>query len=543
MRRTVLSLAIVTLVGVVLLPATSVSARTVKVTRYVGAAPGSVQCWFEATVSFSHALTASGGANHPSKVKGRTLFCNTSNSDIEIQSARISGSFDAGFGTGCTWNGHQAATLTISWKGDLDSSDGDSPFGTRASFTPSVVSYSGEQVVTDGSGDQGFALPGSANTASTTGSFASSSDAGRSATVYSSLTPQAMATACAQRGGMKRLVVQGAITLGPGGVDPSSITTGPDSALWFTSPLGIDTMTTSGAYTHYTDPFTSPTEITTGPDGALWFTNGGSLDDVPLDLGTSEISGIETGYSIDRISPSGVETSYTDPSITSPTGITTGPDGALWFTNSGGESISEDDTLTQIQASIGRITTSGVVTNFIDPSVDAEPTDITTGPDGALWFTNEGSNSIGRITTSGAVTIYTSLNINGPSTITSGPDGALWYTNEGNDTIGRITTSGVTSTYTDPSISYPSAITTGPDGALWFTNTTAFPNVLSDDYTFSPGSIGRITTSGVVTNYTDPSIDGPSSITTGSDGALWFTNSFDGSIGRITTSGAVTSFG
>jgi streptogramin lyase len=34
-------------------------------------------------------------------------------------------------------------------------------------------------------------------------------------------------------------------------------------------------------------------------------------------------------------------------------------------------------------------------------------TGITSGPDGALWFTNAGNNSIGRITTSGKVTNYT----------------------------------------------------------------------------------------------------------------------------------------
>lgn len=483
MKRTVFLLAIVTLMGVVLLPATSVSARTVTRTTYVGAASGTVECFFYATVSFQHGLTTSGGATRPSKVKGSTLFCDTNNAALEILAGRISGSFHAGFGTGCSWNGRQAATLTISWKGRMENTVGDHPSGTKVSYAPSVVNYSGEQVVTAGSGDEGFALPGSANTSTVTGSFAASSEAGRSATVYSSLTPHAIATACSQKRGLKQLVLEGAITLGPGAVDPSSITTGPDGALWFTNPLGIDRMTTSGAFTHYTDPFTSPTDITTGPDGALWFTNGG------------------------------------------------------------GESLTENGTLTQTQASIGRITTSGVVTNYIDPSVDAEPTDIITGPDGALWFTNEGSNSIGRITTAGAVIIYTSLDINGPTSITNGPDGALWYTNEGNDTIGRITTSGVTTTYTDPSISYPSSITTGPNGALWFTNTTAFPSILSNDVTLAPGSIGTITTSGVVTNYTDPSIDGPTSITTGPDEALWFTNSFDGSIGRITTSGAVTSYG
>ena len=51
-----------------------------------------------------------------------------------------------------------------------------------------------------------------------------------------------------------------------------------------------------------------------------------------------------------------------------------------------------------------------------------------------------GGNSIGRITTGGTVTNYTGTGISNPWGITSGPDGALWFTNYGNNTIGRITT-------------------------------------------------------------------------------------------------------
>ena len=68
--------------------------------------------------------------------------------------------------------------------------------------------------------------------------------------------------------------------------------------------------------------------------------------------------------------------------------------------------------------------------------------------------------------------------------------------NNNNNSIGRITTGGVITSYTDPSINGPYGITAGPDGALWFTNVGNY-------------SIGRITTGGVVTNYSDPSIKLP----------------------------------
>ena len=66
--------------------------------------------------------------------------------------------------------------------------------------------------------------------------------------------------------------------------------------------------------------------------------------------------------------------------------------------------------------------------------------------------------------------------------IAAGPDGALWFTNDKNNSIGRITTSGTVTNDTGTGISQPQGIAAGPDGALWFTN---------DGNT----SIGRITTS------------------------------------------------
>jgi streptogramin lyase len=252
-----------------------------------------------------------------------------------------------------------------------------------------------------------------------------------------------------------------------------------------------------GTVTNYTDPSIKvPYEITAGPDGALWFTNNGN-------------------NSIGRITTDGTVTSYSNPSIGQPEGIAAGPDGALWFTN-------VEDPYTGVgNNSIGRITTSGMVTNHTDPSIQ-EPSAIAAGSDGALWFTNYGNSSIRRITTSGIVTDYGVSNVDG---MAAGPDGALWFTSYGNS-IGRITTSGIITTFTGSGISFPYGIAAGPDGALWFTNR-------------GNGSIGRITTTGIVTNFTGPGISDPFGIAAGSDGARWFTNYGSNSIGRIQAGGPV----
>jgi hypothetical protein len=46
---------------------------------------------------------------------------------------------------------------------------------------------------------------------------------------------------------------------------------------------------------------------------------------------------------------------------------------------------------------IGRITTAGVITEFPIRTAASYPSGITTGPDGALWFTEAFANKIGRI--------------------------------------------------------------------------------------------------------------------------------------------------
>ncbi|MHB8463364.1 MAG: virginiamycin B lyase family protein [Acidimicrobiales bacterium] len=238
-----------------------------------------------------------------------------------------------------------------------------------------------------------------------------------------------------------------------------------------------------------------PVGIAAGADGALWFTNSGN-------------------NTIGRITTSGTVTSYSGTGIHEPGGIALGADGALWFTNS--------------VDSIGRITTSGTVTKYTDTGM-AGPEDIAAGPDGALWFTNGRNRTIGRITTAGTVSNYAGPGIDDPYKITAGPDGALWFTNGRTDSIGRITTGGTVTNYTGTGVSAPAGMTAGPDGALWFGN-------LHND------SIGRITTGGTVTNYTGTGVAGPGDIAAGPDGALWFTNYRNGSIGRITTGGTVTNY-
>ena len=216
--------------------------------------------------------------------------------------------------------------------------------------------------------------------------------------------------------------------------------------------------------------------------------SGGSAQSLPINVTFNhDICGVITETSIPT-------------SGSQPFGITSGSDGALWFTESLGNNI-------------GRITTGGTITETSIPTVGSEPSNITPGPDGALWFTESGGNKIGRITTGGTITetpVTTGASL--PFGITSGPDRALWFAEYTGNNIGRITTGGtITETALPTSGSQPYGITSGPDGELWFTE-------------INGNKIGRITTGGTITETSiQTGSSYPSAITSGPDGALWFT--------------------
>src|ERR1035441_9673226 len=123
-------------------------------------------------------------------------------------------------------------------------------------------------------------------------------------------------------------------------------------------------------------------------------------------------------------------TEYAMPTGNAPWGITTGSDGALWFTE-------------YYDNKIGRISTVGAITEYAIPTPNNQPNSITSGPDGALWFTEFFGNKIGRITTGGAITEYpVPTPGSNPTEIGMGPDGALWFTEQNGNKIGRITPGG-----------------------------------------------------------------------------------------------------
>lgn len=222
----------------------------------------------------------------------------------------------------------------------------------------------------------------------------------------------------------------------------------------------------------------------------------------------------KTRYGYKYVAPERAE--YSLPAGSSPTGVTAGPDGNLWFTD-------------YKSSKIGKSTTQGAVSEYALPA-GSEPVKIAAGSDGALWFTESGSAKIGRITTSGQITEYALPASTRPWGIASGPDGNMWFTEEYGFKVGKITTSGQITEYPLPANSYPTAITNGPDGNLWFTD-------------YESNMVGKITTAGQVTEYALPGGGRPLEVAAGPDGNLWFTEEYGFKIGKITTQGQITEYG
>jgi streptogramin lyase len=207
-------------------------------------------------------------------------------------------------------------------------------------------------------------------------------------------------------------------------------------AIWFTESNGttnrIGSIAPDGSNaTEYTPPTANsfPYSITAGPDGNVWFT-----ENKPNNIGVFESLGGGAGFGEFPI------TSATLPGTNSQYGaygITSGPDGNLWFTES--QCVTDP-------CFVGSITTGGTINIYGTNTADSPPQGIAAGPDGNLWFTEAGAGTrshIARITTGGTVTEYqTPTSGSAPGFITTGGDGNLWFTEGVVNQIGVITTGG-----------------------------------------------------------------------------------------------------
>ena len=260
-----------------------------------------------------------------------------------------------------------------------------------------------------------------------------------------------------------------------------------------------------------------------------------------------------------------------------PRGITNGADGNRWFT--------EGNDTTGAPAKIGRITPTGVVTEFEPTAEDGCNfcilTDIQQGQGNLLYITSNDADLMrfnvatqsfetpvdiqetgalaGQIAVSGnivwvtdfnndviwrydsAAASLTSVPVNNPSDVAVDAAGNAWFTEaqanlDGTSNIGRLDagTLAVTRTVVDPAAVH---ITVSPvDGKVWFA--ARFPSL-----GLAGQGVGFLDpANGNNVEFFEVANTGPAGIAAGSDGTIWFTQTTKGNVASVTNAGVITEF-
>ncbi len=211
---------------------------------------------------------------------------------------------------------------------------------------------------------------------------------------------------------------------------PEQFASAPDGSLWIANMTAsaIERLSPQGGLGSYPLPRGgAPTSIAVAPDGSVW-----STQPVTGTIGEISAGGEVSEHELAGTAPGAFGNAE-------PYSIALGPDGALWFTE-------------QTLGRIGRISTDGALEEYAIPNTSGvaqgeygspAPRYIAAGPDGALWFTDGGDDSIGRITTAGQVSEYPigTTKPSSPEGIVSA-GGELWFAESGLAALGSVDPNG-----------------------------------------------------------------------------------------------------
>jgi streptogramin lyase len=151
-----------------------------------------------------------------------------------------------------------------------------------------------------------------------------------------------------------------------------NVAMGPDGRMWVSEPFAVGTMMLDAfsqatlTDTQYAIPGGAQLRnIVSGPLGDLWIIDAANVK-------------------IDKVNTSGTFLTQYAVNDTLPGGLAVGVDGNLYYGGSGSNLI-------------GALTTAGVETDYPIPTGGAHPIDLTSGPDGNIWFAEFSTNKIGRL--------------------------------------------------------------------------------------------------------------------------------------------------
>jgi streptogramin lyase len=163
---------------------------------------------------------------------------------------------------------------------------------------------------------------------------------------------------------------------------PRAIAVGQDGNVWFTEYGGnkIGQVTTSGSFTQYSVPTagSGPLGLAVARDGNLYFAE-------------------DFGNKIGRISPSGSISEYPlTQAAARPQYVAIGPDGNLWFSE---RATSQLQSLNIDAATSNPFGPGPFGPQASPPTPGSVPGPLADGPDGNIWFSETGANKIARMGT------------------------------------------------------------------------------------------------------------------------------------------------
>jgi virginiamycin B lyase len=189
--------------------------------------------------------------------------------------------------------------------------------------------------------------------------------------------------------------------------------------------------------------------------------------------------------------------------------ITLGPDGAMWVTQ-------------QVQGMLIRITPNGDQRAYVMPK-GSGPHGIRFDRQGHLWLTFEFDNAIAELDQQGHIlrTYPIPDPKSGPHGLAVASDGAVWWTGKANGTIGRLDpqTGAMRVFKIGNPTSQPIYIDEGC-GAMYFTELNA-------------GRIGRITSQGKITEYPTPTPNSRPIAVAAHDCKIWLSEETGGRFGVL----------
>jgi len=244
--------------------------------------------------------------------------------------------------------------------------------------------------------------------------------------------------------------------------DPTLITPGPSGSdtLWFidnATPVGgeddIGRITTGGTITEFSASAAPGVDGLAAANGQLWL----SAAPAGAGLGTIDLVNTSDGTLETEYSPAEMEPDF------DPQGLAADSHGNLYYTLDGGAELNTGGQ----RIGIGEIMDPGpdaTVTAYaagLQANEESDPTAITKGPDGNMYFVDDGASNGGRDelgelnTTTHAIREFSSGLPAGsvPAAITGGPDGNVWFTDQGTASIGQLNLTGSTPPPEAPALS------------------------------------------------------------------------------------------